>query len=543
MKEAQDVVMISTRALCCLLVLLCACCLCDGQIRKTWSCEKVTIPLCNDVGYNITRMPNLLGHETQQQAQQELMQYQPLIKVGCASQLKFFLCSAHVPLCTEKIDIQISSCRPLCEYVKRQCLPVLKKYGLPWPENLNCSLFIPKNEGQKMCMPGPNISSNLGTTISPSTEADTTRRRENLGSEQCRKFKNNENYYYVESTESCALYCKHDGIFTAKDKKTMDKWMAAWSILCFVSTTLTLATFLIDTSRYKYPERSIVLIALCYNFYSVAYIVRLAAGREAISCDKDVRGVQHLVQDGLRNTGCAIVFLVQYFFSMAAIIWWVILALTWFLAAGMKMEYQAIGSYANLFHVIAWTLPCIKTIFILITRKVDGDELTGLCFVGNQDLMALTAFVLGPEFTYLIIGTLFLIAGFVAVFKSRKSGERGGNTKTDNKLEKLKVRIGVFSVLSTVPTTAVIACYFYEYANKEYWYYGRRETGIAEPNISIFMLKTFMSLFIGIISGIWMCSSKKIQSWKLFCQKRTGRQHRENLFNTIKKSGKAETPV
>lgn len=530
-----------TQTLCSLLVMACACCLCTSQKQNSWNCEKVTIPLCDGVGYNVTRMPNLLGHESQIQAKEQLNHYQPLIKYGCAKQLKFFLCSAHVPMCTDKIDVQISACRPLCEHVKRLCVPVLKEFGLPWPKNLNCSLFLPKNEGQNMCMPGPNITSTVGPTIFPSTLTKATRHRVNRGSEQCRKFKNNENYYYVESTESCALYCNEDGIFTTKDKNMMDKWMAAWSILCFVSTTLTLATFLIDTARYKYPERSIVLIALCYNFYSLAYIVRLAAGRKAISCDKDVSGVEHLVQDGLRNTGCAIVFLVQYFFGMAAIIWWVILALTWFLAAGMKWGYEAIGSYANLFHVISWTLPCIKTIFILITRKVDGDELTGLCFVGNQDLMALTTFVLGPEFTYLIIGTLFLIAGFVAMFKVRKSIERDSNAKTD-KLERLMVRIGVFSVLSTVPTTAVIACYFYEYANKEYWYYGRRETGIAEPNISIFMLKTFMSLFVGIISGMWVWSSKTVQSWKLFYRKRTGRQDRGKLFHAIK-SGKAETLV
>lgn len=527
----------STRSFCGLLLLICVCYFSNGQKRKAWSCEKVTIPICDDVGYNITRMPNLMGHETQQEAQNELRQYRPLIKYGCASQLKFFLCSAYVPMCTEKIDITISSCRPLCEYVKSRCVPVLKQFGISWPANLNCSRFLVKNEGRRMCMPGPNISSTVTPTIFPSTPPQATRLRVNTGSEQCRKFKNSENYYYVKSTESCALYCNQDGIFTAKDKKTMDQWMAAWSILCFVSTTITLATVLIDTGRYKYPERSIVWIALCYNFYSVAYIVRLAAGREAISCDKDVGGVEHLVQDGLRNTGCAIVFLVQYFFSMAAIIWWVILALTWFLAAGMKWGNEAIGSYANLFHVIAWTLPCIKTIFILITRKVDGDELTGLCFVGNQDLIALTAFVLGPEFTYLIIGTMFLIAGFVAMFKVRTSIQRGGNTKTD-KLERLMVRIGVFSVLSTVPTTAVIACYFYEYANKEYWYYGRRETSIAEPNISIFMLKTFMSLFIGIISGIWVWSAKTVHSWKRFycnhCKRRGKRpQSQRNLSHTV----------
>ena len=49
--------------------------------------------------------------------------------------------------------------------------------------------------------------------------------------------------------------------------------------------------------------------------------------------------------------------------------------------------------------------------------QVDGDELTGLCYVGNQDINALTGFVLAPLFTYLVVGTSFLVAGFVSLFR------------------------------------------------------------------------------------------------------------------------------
>lgn len=37
------------------------------------------------------------------------------------------------------------------------------------------------------------------------------------------------------------------------------------------------------------------------------------------------------------------------------------------------------------------------------------------------------------------------------------------------KLEKLMVRIGIFSVLYTVPAVCVIACNVYEYLNREQW--------------------------------------------------------------------------
>ena len=36
--------------------------------RSTGRCERITIPLCLDMKYNMTRMPNLVGHSTQAEA-------------------------------------------------------------------------------------------------------------------------------------------------------------------------------------------------------------------------------------------------------------------------------------------------------------------------------------------------------------------------------------------------------------------------------------------------------------------------------------------
>jgi len=36
--------------------------------RSSGRCERITIPLCLDMKYNMTRMPNLVGHATQAEA-------------------------------------------------------------------------------------------------------------------------------------------------------------------------------------------------------------------------------------------------------------------------------------------------------------------------------------------------------------------------------------------------------------------------------------------------------------------------------------------
>lgn len=71
------------------------------------------------------------------------------------------------------------------------------------------------------------------------------------------------------------------------------------------------------------------------------------------------------------------------------------LSLTWFLAAGMKWD-EAIMGYVHYFHLAVWLIPRVKSITALTLRSVDGDPVAGICFVGNQNLNSLHAFVLGP---------------------------------------------------------------------------------------------------------------------------------------------------
>ncbi|XP_002730495.1 frizzled-4-like [Saccoglossus kowalevskii] len=477
-------------------------------------CEPIKISMCKDLGYNITQMPNLVGHELQQDAELQLQTFTPLVQYGCSEQLHFFLCSVYVPMCDEKVLTPIGACRPMCELVKSQCEPVLNEFGFPWPAALNCSKFPARNDQDSMCMEGPGVGPTGNPPVGHITSNHVYYETDESGlhpGKNCEDMGSPESYYYVKRSEKCALICDKDHVFMQDEKQFADIWMAVWAGLCFVSTAITVLTFLIDSARFKYPERPIIFLSMCYNIYSIAYIIRLIAGKPVIACDDD--GVQKfLILEGLENTGCAIVFLLLYFFGMASSIWWVILAFTWFLAAGLKWGHEAIEMHSSYFHLAAWAIPAVKTIIILVMRVVDADELTGLCYVGNQNLDALTGFVLAPLFTYLAIGTLFLFAGFVSLFKIRNIMQKDG-TKTD-KLERLMVKIGVFSVLYTVPATIVIACYFYEHSNRQAWLHDE-----VRPNIEVFMVKMFMLLVIGITSGMWIWSSKTLSSWRKFSQR------------------------
>merc|ERR1719495_2139547 len=115
-----------------------------------------------------------------------------------------------------------------------------------------------------------------------------------------------------------------------------------------------------------------------------------------------------------------------------------------------------------------------------------------MCYVGIHNPKNLIGYVLIPLLMYLLLGISFLSAGFISLFKIRNViKEQGGRAKID-KLEKLMVKIGIFSVLYIVPAGTVIACSLYEAASLASWERSLLcpdcPTNSSKPDFSVLML-------------------------------------------------------
>lgn len=174
-----------------------------------------------------------------------------------------------------------------------------------------------------------------------------------------------------------------------------------------------------------------------------------------------------------------------------------------------------------------------------ICYSFSGDALSGVCYVGLWDSEALKAFVLTPLCVYLALGTVFLFAGFISLFRIRTVMKHDG-TKTD-KLEKLMIRIGVFGVMYTVPALIVISCLFYEHFYFDSWMitwqrdlctnpeysipcpFNQKE--FEKPKFEVFMIKYLMTMIVGITSSFWIWSGKTLVSWRQFFDKIKGQRN------------------
>lgn len=529
-------------------------------------CEEITIPMCSGIGYNFTRMPNELNHDNQEEAGLEVHQFWPLVEIKCSPDLRFFLCSMYVPICLKDYMKPLPPCRDLCRRAREGCEPIMQQYGFKWPDRMECDQFPVQGASQEeLCMDQAQPDSH-GPPPPPAPPSKPVTPKPPKQNKKCKDPKNcadppgdNNNNKNRQRGKECSCKCQtplvplgkdsplynrsvavggvancahpcQETFFNPDEKEFAAVWITLWSGLCAASTLMTLITFLIETERFKYPERPIVFLSACYFLVSVGYLVRVGIGHEKIACDGPI------IRYSLDSQGpsmCTLVFLLVYFFGMASSIWWVVLAFTWFLAAGCKWGNEAIAGYAQYFHLAAWLIPTVQTVGVLLSGAVDGDPVSGICYVGNMNMENLRTFVLAPLLVYLLVGTSFLFAGFVSLFRIRsvikKQGGAGAGSKAD-KLEKLMIRIGIFSVLYTVPATIVIGCHLYENTYHNEWLSAMacpcqvpHLRSRPKPLYSVLMLKYFMALAVGITSGVWIWSGKTLDSWRRLWRRIIGR--------------------
>lgn len=163
-----------------------------------------------------------------------------------------------------------------------------------------------------------------------------------------------------------------------------------------------------------------------------------------------------------------------------------------------------------------------------------GDVLSGVCFVGHLDSHSLGVFLLLPLCIYLAIGALFLLAGFISLFRIRTVMKIDG--KRTDKLERLMLRIGFFSGLFILPAVGFLGCLFYEYYFFEDWMIQwngdmcrifsipcpNRRGDESRPIFQIFMFKYVCSMLVGVTSSVWLYSGKTVVSWRLFIERLQG---------------------
>jgi len=564
--------------------------------RANPRCEPVSIPMCSGVAYNDTIFPNLLGNANQEQAGQDMSEYTPLIKIGCSPDIQLFLCSLYAPVCTI-LDAAIPPCRALCLSARAGCEHLMIQFGFTWPDEFNCERFPEEDQSDVVCVVDGSRSrisdgdlqrvrtSTLGPPGLPPGFGSPglvpfNGREDSSASFKCpvqlRQPPELEYHLRVgpdQVVEDCGMPCYPNVTFyDAEEAAYARNWSAAWSTVCLCLCFFTAATFAVGScgrrtptaglgralppptaSVFPYPERPIAYLAASYAGLAAVLLFGYVHG-DAVACNPAVDNrtlnfrTEMTVRQGAigQDTRCTLTAMAAYFFLMAGSLWWVMLSVSWFLSAGLKWSQEAIDAKAHFFHAVAWSAPGLQTLAVVVLQLVEGDVLTGVCFVGIWDVDALRYFVLAPLAVYLATGVVFTALGFFALVKIRTIMKQDG-TKTD-KLERLMIRIGVFTALYVLPSAALIACYVYEQSRRPEWTQQWQEAVCrdpvfrskwqtpcrfpedpfggptsAPPAFHLRLAESFCALLAGSVSSFWIFRARTAAAWRAFFARLRGR--------------------
>lgn len=95
----------------------------------------------------------------------------------------------------------------------------------------------------------------------------------------------NDDHY--STVKKCLPPCRSAYFSDEQSISMMNMWLTLLSLLCALSCAFVLLTFFLDTTRFRYPQRPIIFLSLCYFFVSSGYLIRLMVGHENVACRLD----------------------------------------------------------------------------------------------------------------------------------------------------------------------------------------------------------------------------------------------------------------
>nr|NP_001071819.1 smoothened protein [Ciona intestinalis]BAE06698.1 smoothened [Ciona intestinalis] len=481
----------------------------------------------SDLPYSQTSFELVTDADTLAGVKEKLLLWSGIRAVPlCWDAIQPLLCSVYFPECGEN-KIQLID-RKVCQATRQPCKIVEVEYG--WPDFLRCDnndVYADQCES-----PSTKLLKFNASGCEPPLMATT----------------NPASYY--DGVDGCGLQCMNP-LFNEQQHVDMHVFIAVLAGLTCICTLFAMLSFFVDwKNSNKYPARIIFYINLCFFMACIGWLAQFFSNaRNEIVCRRD--GTMRLgepVGTG-ESPSCIVIFVLVYFFLMAGIIWFDILSYSWFIMyKALNTRKDPLVGKTRKFHLAAWCIPFVLVLACLGVSQVDGDSMSGICFIGYKNHMYRVGFLLVPVGLVLFIAGFFLLRGLAALFslKNQQSGLLSDSAVS--KITWTMARIGIFTFIAFVFVFITFAVHVYELTHQALWEASFRDFIKCEANVTILetlsgtpvvcelhnrpsialMKLNLVALFgTGIAMSTWVWTRASALNWRRFWFKLIGRSDNE----------------
>uniref|UniRef100_A0A3Q3JLR1 Smoothened, frizzled class receptor n=1 Tax=Monopterus albus TaxID=43700 RepID=A0A3Q3JLR1_MONAL len=475
----------------------------EDNCKKTTTCEALKYNACLGSSLPYTHTSLILAEDssTQEEAFEKLTMWSGLRNAPrCWSVIQPLLCAVYMPKC-ENGRVELPS-QSLCLATRRPCSIVDQERG--WPNFLKCDKFPVgcSNEVQKLKF---NTS---GQCEAPLVKTDI------------------QSSWYKD-VEGCGIQCDNP-LFTEEEHNDMHAYIAYFGTITLLCTFFTLV-------RHKYNTHNSVCCFELPHFFSWMEHARRLCARATTPCDL---GSPRMSSETL---SCVTIFIIVYYSLMSGVIWFVMLTYAWHMSfKALGTTHQPLSGRTSYFHMVTWSIPFVLTVAILAIAEVDGDSVSGICFVGYKNYRYRAGFVLAPIGVVLVVGGYFLIRGVMTLFSIKSNHPGLLSEKAASKINETMLRLGIFCTYIMVHTLTYRLCDVFNRCEANVTIASQTNKPIPEctiknrPSLMVEKINLFSMFGTGIAMSTWVWTKATILIWKRTWCKIIGRS--DNEPKRIKKS-------
>jgi len=278
--------------------------------------------------------------------------------------------------------------------------------------------------------------------------------------------------------QRCLKKCYSNELYSQNDKTLYAVWTIFWSVTCMLVTTFSLLTFLTQPKRFRWPARPLLYLSFCGLIRAVVFLIRWIAG--PLICSGPT-----VLEKPTDSLSCTSLALILIYVDVATCLWWWIFCFVWYLSAAKEWSTEAIEKISTRLHALVWSLSTVPLIFVLISRNIDLNELTGFCQISSYSLVIF-------ELCFVTIG--FILAAFTSIALKNVREALVYEGRCPYKLERLILRLGVISLGICAGLFFSLLCNFFD-------------------NFYVVLLQVSLQFLSAIFASLWVFSSKTFRSW------------------------------
>ncbi|KAJ3653499.1 hypothetical protein Zmor_012748 [Zophobas morio] len=483
--------------------------------QKPAKCQQLNYTTCMGIKlpYYSTTL-ELTDLTSQESVQEKLDHYEYLRYMPkCWAVIQPFLCALYMPKCENgKVDMPS---REMCQLTLKPCKMFYN--SSVFPKFLNCDDERIFSSNCTNDVQGLRFNT-TGFCMEPLVKTD------------------NQNWFYP-GVEECGLRCK-DSLYTENEQHQIHNLIWYFVVICSILHLFVVLTFMIDwkAATNKYPARAIFKVNMCFFISTLGWSIQFI-NREDIVCKRD--GTLRKSEPNSReNLSCVCVFVLVYYFLIAGLVWIGIFSYTWRMSCVQALGkiQERVDKKRVYFNLGAWSLPLMFMITTFALGEVDGDYVTGICFVGMVNFAARAWLLLLPLAIMMLALAYINIRGLLLLIKVKSDSKEIIAEHCRRKIRSNIVRMGVFTMFTIVFCLITFIYHGYVFINSEAWskslqsYILCKLTSLSSdfchckqesrPSVAMLQLQLLALFGSGILMSSWAWCPSTLHSWARYIRKK-----------------------